>query len=81
VNVLIIAKNAMHGTFCFAIENVADPLVFKEKICFKHVFSAQNRRVERPFQSKTDGPDAITSSGLSQGHDLAKVDDFETLSL
>ena len=78
---LIIAKTLMHGTFCFAIENVADPLVFKEKICFKHVFSAQNRRVERPFQSKTDGPDAMAPSRPSQTRDLAKVDDFETLSL
>ena len=78
---LIIAKIVMHGTFCFAIENVADPLVFKEKICFKHVFSAQNRRVERQFQSETEGPDAITSSGPSQNRDLANAGDFEPLSL
>ena len=71
----------MHGTFCFAIENVAEPLVFKKKLGFKDVFSVQNRRVERQFQAETDGPDAITSSGLSQRRDLAKVDDFETLSL
>ena len=81
MNVLIIAKIAMHGTFCFAIENVADPLVFKEKICFKHVFSAQNRRVRRPFHNKIEVCDAVNLSGLSQPHDLAKVDDFETLSL
>ena len=79
-NMLIIAKTVMHGTFCFAIENVADPLVFKEKICFKHVFSLQNKRVERQFQAETDGPDAMGASGISQPHDLAKVDDFETLS-
>ena len=80
MNVLIIAKIAMHGTFCFAIENVADPLVFKEKICFKHVFSAQNRRKRRPFLYKTEECGAMDTSQLSQPHDLAKVDDFETLS-
>ena len=77
---LIIAKTVMHGTFCFAIENVADPLVFKKKLCFKDVFSVQNRRVRRQFQSETEGPDAMASSHPSQPHDLAKVDDFETLS-
>ena len=81
MNVLIISKIAMHGTFCFAIENVADPLVFKEKICFKHVFSAQNRRVERQFHSKREWYSGMTSSRISQPRDLAKVDDFETLSL
>ena len=81
MNVLIIAKIAMHGTFCFALENVADPLVFKKKICFKHVFSLQNRRVRRPFHNKIEVCGAMGPSGLSQPHDLAKVDDFETLSL
>ena len=81
MNVLIIAKIAMHGTFCFAIENVADPLVFKEKICFKHVFSAQNTKERRPFLYKSEETDALHLSGLSQRRDLAKVDDFETLSL
>ena len=71
----------MHGTFCFAIENVADPLVFKKKLCFKDVFSVQNRRDRRQFQAETDGPDAMGASHLSQNRDLAKVDDFETLSL
>ena len=81
MNVLIIAKIAMHGTFCFAIENVADPLVFKKKLCFKHVFSAQNRRMRRPFLYKTEMCGAMDASGPSQGRDLAKVDDFEPLSL
>ena len=81
MNVLIIAKIAMHGTFCFAIENVADPLVFKEKICFKHVFSAQNRKVERQFQSETEGPDAMAPSGTSQGRDFLDPLGVEPLSL
>ena len=78
---LIIAKADVHGTLCFAMEIVAEPFGFKEKICFKHVISVQNRRDRRQFQAETDGPDAITSSGLSQRRDLAKVDDFEPLSL
>ena len=78
---LIIAKTVMHGTFCFAIENVADPLVFKKKLCFKDVFSLQNRRVERQFQSKTEGSDAINPSGRSQGRDLANPLGVEPLSL
>ena len=77
---LIIAKTVMHGTFCFAIENVADPLVFKKKLCFKDVFSVQNRRMRRPFLYKTEEIDALHLSQISQRHDLAKVDDFETLS-
>ena len=71
----------MHGTLCFAIENAAEPLGFKEKLCFKHVFSVQNRRVERPFLFKTEGPDALYLSGPSQRRDFAKVNDFESLSL
>ena len=71
----------MHGTLCFAIENAAEPLGFKEKLCFKHVFSVQNRRVERPILFKTEGPDALHMSGYSQGLHFAKADDFEPLSL
>ena len=77
---LTIAKTVMHGTLCFAIESVAEPLVFVKKIRAEHVISIKNRRGRRPFQSKTDGPDAMTSSGPSQRRDLANVDDFETLS-
>ena len=76
----IIAKIVMHGTFCFAMEMVAEPLGFKEKLCLKHVISVQNRRMRRQFQSKTEGSDAMGLSVTSQSRDLAKVDDFETLS-
>ena len=75
----IIAKFVVHGTLCFAMEMVAEPFGFKEKLCFNHVISVQNRRMRRQFQSKTDGPDAMGPSGLSQTRDLAKVDDFEPL--
>ena len=76
---LIIAKAVVHGTFCFAMEIVAEPFGFKEKLCFKHVISVQNRRMRRQFQSETEGPDARGGSVTSQSRDLAKVDDFETL--
>ena len=78
---LIIAKIVVHGTFCFAMEMVAEPFGFKEKLCFEHVISVQNRRMRRPFHSKTERPDAMHVSRPSQGRDLAKVDDFETLSI
>ena len=63
------------------IESVAEPLAFVKKIHVEHVISIKNRRERRPFQSKTEGPDAMAPPGLSQRRDLAKVDDFETLSL
>ena len=56
VNVLIIAKIAMHGTFCFAIENVADPLVFKKKLCFKDVFLSKTEELNDHFNRKQMGP-------------------------
>ena len=77
---LIIAKAVVRGTFGFAMETVAEPFGFKEKLCFKHVISVQNRRMRRPFLSKREVFGAMGVSEISQGHDLAKVDDFETLS-
>ena len=40
---LTIAKTVMHGTLCFAIESVAEPLVFVKKIHAVHVFTIKNR--------------------------------------
>ena len=77
---LITAKAVVHGTLCFATEMVAEPFGFKEKLCLKHVISVQNRRMRRPFLYKSEEIDALHLSEISQGHDLAKVDDFETLS-
>ena len=71
----------MHGTLCFAIENAADPFCFFRKIFAQDRISFKNRRVERQFQCKTEGPEAMGSPGTGQRHDLAKVDDFEPLSL
>ena len=78
---LIIAKAAVHGTLCFAMEMVAEPFGFKEKLCFKHVVSVQNRRMRRPFHNKIKVCDAVNLSGVSQTRDLANAGDFETLSL
>mgnify|MGYP003316480969 CR=1 FL=1 len=80
-NMLAISKTVMHGTFCFAIEKVAEPFGFKEKLCFKHVFSVRKPMVRRPFHSKREVCDAMQLSHPSRTRDLAKVDDFETLSL
>ena len=77
----IIAKIVVHGTLCFAMEMVAEPMGFKEKLCLKHVISVQNRRVRRPFHNTIEVCDAMDTSVTSQRRDLAKVDDFETLSL
>ena len=68
---LTIAKTAMRGTPCFAIESVAEPLVFVEKIRAEHVISIKNRRGRRPFQSKTERPDDMALSVPSQSRDLA----------
>ena len=78
---LIIAKIVVHGTFCFAMEMVAEPFGFKEKRCLKHVISVQKRRMRRPFHSKREVCDAMGASGLSLRHDLGDPGDFETLSL
>ena len=77
----IIAKIVVHGTFCFAMEMVAEPLGFKEKLCLKHVISVQNRRMRRPFLYKTEDPDAMRLTGTSQGRDLANPLGVEPLSL
>ncbi len=75
------ANIVVHGTFCFAMEMVAEPMGFKEKLCLKHVISVQNTRKRRPFLYKKEGCGAMALSGVSQRRDLAKVDDFEPLSL
>ena len=80
-SMLTITKNVAHGPLVFGTEKRHEPLVSEEKLSFKHVFSVQNTMKRRPFQSKTDGPDAMGSSQTSQGRDLANPGDFETLSL
>ena len=63
-NMLTMAKTVMHGTLCFAIENVAEPIGFKEKLCFKHIFSVRKPMMRRPFMPKTERADAMRLSGL-----------------
>ena len=79
-NMLTTANTVMHGTFCFAIENVAEPFGFKEKLCFKHVFSVRKPMMQRPFMYKTDGADAMHASGVSQARDFLDPLAFEPLS-
>ena len=78
---LTIAKTVMHGTLCFAIESVAEPLVFVKKMHIEHVISIKNRRKRRPFQSETEERDALHLSQLSQRRDLANPLGVEPLSL
>ena len=68
-------------TIIFRSEKRNEPFCFSPKLNVAHRFSLQNKRVERPFLFKTEMCSALHSSSLSQRHDLAKVDDFETLSL
>ena len=79
-NMLTTAKTVMHGTFCFAIEKVAEPFGFKEKLCFKHVFSVRKPMMQRRFMYKTDGAGAMDPSGTSRAHDFANPLAFEPLS-
>ena len=80
-NILTIAKIVMHGTLCFVIENAAESFCFLKKLLHQDRISFKNRRVERQFQCKTEGTEAMNLTGISQGHDLVKSDDFEPLSL
>ena len=63
------------------MEMVAEPMGFKKKLCLTHVISVQNTMERRPFLYKSEETDALHLSGISRTRDLAKVDDFETLSL
>ena len=74
-------KNCHAWYLCFAIEKVAESFGFKEKLCFKRVFSVRKPMMQQPFLYKSEEADAMHSSQLSQTRDLAKVDDFEPLSL
>ena len=78
---LTLANDVMHGTLCFAIENVAEPLVFVKKMPVEHVFSVQNTWIRRPFQSETEDADALNLSRTSQRHDFANPLGVEALSL
>ena len=78
---LSIAKIVVHGTLCFAIEIVAEPLVFVKKIHVEYAFSTRKLGKLRPFQSKKLGAEAMLSSDLGRARDLANPLAFEPLSL
>ena len=78
---LTIAQTDMHGPLVFGTEKRHEPLDF-EMICVAtHIFSSKNTMERRPFLYKTEVCGAMHVSGPSQRRDLAKVDDFEPLSL
>ena len=69
------------ATLLFRSEKRHTPFIFLTKSIADHTLSAQNRRMRRPFLYKTEVCGALHLSGTSQARDLAKVDDFERLSL
>ena len=70
-DMLAIAKTVARGSFGFNTEIVVRALVFGKKIHIDHIFSVKNPVERRPFQSETDGPDAMALSHPSQRRDLA----------
>ena len=73
-------KNCHAWYLCFAIENVAEPIGFKEKLCFKHIFSVRKPMMRRPFMPKTERADAMRPSGPGRSHDFLDPLAFEPLS-
>ena len=49
---LAIAKNVAHGPFVFGREKRHEPLVFKQKLCSKHVFLYKTEGLNDNFISK-----------------------------
>ena len=78
---LTIAKTVAHGSFGFNTDIVVRTMAIVKKMRIDHVISVRNPLVQRLFMSKTDEPDAMRSSGLSQPRDLANPLGVEPLSL
>ena len=78
---LIIAKTVVHGTFCFAMEMVAEPFGFKEKFIFKHVFSVHPPRKRRPFHTEIQGKDDRRPAVISQRREFLDPLGVEPLGL
>ena len=76
-----LARRRRVATLVFRREKRIPPLIFLSQSIADHALSVQNPFVQRPFQSKTEGSDAMGLSGLSQRRDLAKDDGVEPLSL
>ena len=79
-SMLTITKNVAHGPLVFGTEKRHEPLVFEEKLSFKHVFSVQNTMKRRPFHSKIDVCGAMHLSEISRRRDFANPPTFEPLS-
>ena len=76
-----LARHRRARSFAGGIENRPEALCFVKKIHAEHVFSVQNTWARRPFQSETEGADAMVPSVPSQGHDFANPLGVEALSL
>ena len=70
---LTIAKTVMHGTLCFAIESVAEPLVFVKKIHVEHVISIKNRGGRRQFHIQNRRVGCLALSRAQPAPGLYKV--------
>ena len=68
-------------SFEFETEKRLTPFSFFTKCVADHTISVQNQLVQRHFMSKREVCGAMDASQPSQRRDLAKVDDFEPLSL
>ena len=75
-----LARHLRTRPFAGGHEKRPEALCFVKKMHAEHAFSLRNTFVQRPFMSKTEDADALHPSRPSQTRDLAKVDDFETLS-
>ena len=76
-----LARHLRTRPFAGGHEKRPEALCFVKKIHAEHVFSVRKPMVQRPFMSKTDGPDAMDASGLGRNHDFANPLAFEPLSL
>jgi len=74
---LAVAKTVAHGSFGFSTEFVVRAVVFVKKIHIGHAISVQNPLAQRDCMSKTDGPDAMGSSGTSRSRDPANPLGFQ----
>ena len=76
---LAIANIVAHGPLGFNTEIVVRTLVFLNRLHIGHTVSVRNTMARQQFHCKTEGLDAITSSGLGQHHDFADPLAFEPL--
>ena len=69
------------ATLVFRSEKRHEPFSFLTECIAENPISLQNAWVQQPFQSKTEGPEVLHVSHLSQRRDLANPLGVEPLSL